>query len=102
MSTDEAFDEHDPFVAHFRREPLPGAGVRIILVSELPEESARPAIEPIVEALAGAGRHVETRFIAFERGKMRLGESIEGALEGSLPPLVLLTTAVEPWTSAHL
>ena len=102
MSTDEPFDEHDPFYAHFHREPLPGAGVRIILITEQPEETARSIIAPVVDALSAAGRPVETRVITFERGKTRLGQALEGALEGRLPPLVLVTTAVEPWSPAHL
>src|SRR4051794_29816904 len=102
MSTDESFDEHDPFYAHFHREPLPGAGVRIVLITELSEESARPVVAPIADALAAAGREVQTRVVAFEKGKTRLGQALEGALEGPLPPLILVTTAVEPWSPAHL
>ena len=34
MSTDESIDEQDPFYAHFHREPLPGAGVRMLVAME--------------------------------------------------------------------
>src|SRR3954471_7723460 len=102
MSTDEAFDEHDPFYAHFHRQPLPGAGVRIVQITELSEVSARPVIAPIADALAAAGREVQTRVVAFEKGKTRLGKALEDALDGHLPPLVLVTTAVEPLSPAHV
>src|SRR4051794_27177293 len=102
MSTDEPFAEDDPFFAHFHREPLPAAGVRIILITERPEESARAIVGSVAEAVAAAGRPLETRVITYERGRTRLGQAIEGALEGDVPPLVLVTTAIEPLSPAHL
>jgi hypothetical protein len=102
MSTDESFDEHDPFFAHFHREPLPDAGVRIILITELPEESARLIVASVEEAMAAAGRPVETRVIAYEQGKTRLGQAMGTALEGRVPPLALVTTAIGPLSPAHL
>src|SRR4051812_40099762 len=102
MSTDESPDEHDPFFAHFHREPLPGAGVRIILITEQPEESARSIIAPIVESLSAAGRPVESCIIRFERGKTRLGQALENGVADGGPPLVLITTALEPWAPAPL
>src|SRR4051794_28665740 len=102
MSTDESLDEHDPFFAHFHREPLPGAGVRIILITEQPEESARLIVASVASALESAGRPVESRIITFDRDKMRLGQALEVAVADRVPPLVLVTTAIEPWSPAHL
>ncbi len=38
MTPTEASD--DPFADHLRRDPLPNAGIRIILLTDLPSESA--------------------------------------------------------------
>ena len=40
MSDDEAVDDDDLSCAHFQRDPLPEAGIRIILLTDLPEDSA--------------------------------------------------------------
>ena len=38
MTTSEEFD--DPFLRHFQRDPLPDAGIRIILLTDLPADRA--------------------------------------------------------------
>ena len=50
MTTSEVSD--DPFVEHLRRDPLPNAGIRIILLTRLPAESA----ERIISTPGGFGR----------------------------------------------
>ena len=47
MTTSEELD--DPFSAHFKRDPLPGAGIRIVLLTKLPHEQAEAVIAPLVE-----------------------------------------------------
>ena len=86
----------DPYLAHFHRDPLPGGGVRIILVTEQPEETAASHLAPLVAWLEAAGRPSETRTVVFDRRTGRLDASIRQALQGTEHPLVLITTAVEP------
>jgi hypothetical protein len=102
MSADESHDENDPFAAHFHREPLPEAGVRVIQITELPEDAAQSVVAPLDLWFRSSGRAIELRVIRVDRATARLGEAIETALEGTSLPIVLITTAVEPWTSAHL
>ncbi len=40
----EEFD--DPFLRHFRRDPLPDAGIRIVLLTDLPPDRAEEVIAP--------------------------------------------------------
>ncbi len=48
MTTSEELD--DPFSAHFHRDPLPGdAGIRIVLLTNLPHEEAEAVIAPLCE-----------------------------------------------------
>ena len=56
MSAEETLDENDRYAAHMRRNPLPGAGIRIILLTELAADSAARIIEPIVAWLQALGR----------------------------------------------
>jgi hypothetical protein len=82
------------------REPLPGAGVRIILLSAASPEDAERILAPVVNRLSVLNRVVETRVEnPIETG---LGRSIERGLESASLPLVLITTATEPWTPAHV
>ncbi len=46
MTTSE---EQDPFSAHFKRDPLPGAGIRIVMLTKLPYEQAEAVIAPLSE-----------------------------------------------------
>src|SRR5690242_3748672 len=98
MTTSEELD--DPFLRHFRRDPLPDAGIRIILLTEQPEGRAGPILAPLVDHLAAIGRAVETRIVAIE-GRP-LGAALARGLEGARLPLVLVTTAEEPWTEGHI
>jgi hypothetical protein len=102
MSADEIHDENDPFVAHFHREPLPEAGVRVIQITELTEDAAQTVVAPLDLWFRSSGRAIEIRVIRVDRTTVRLGEALETALDRTSLPLVLITTAVEPWTPAHL
>ena len=49
----------DPFEDHLRREPLPNAGIRIILLSDLSSANASSVIAALADQLAEMGRPVE-------------------------------------------
>jgi hypothetical protein len=102
MSTGSVIDEHDPYAAHFHREPLPGAAVRVILITSQNGDSAEAVLAPLTSAIAGAGRVVETRTVQFDQKTSCLRDVYETALQEPTSPLVLVTTATEPWSAAHL
>ena len=55
MTTSEEFD--DPFLRHFQRDPLPDAGIRIILLTDLHDDRAEAMIAPLADHRAhGPGR----------------------------------------------
>ena len=98
MTTSEVSD--DPFAIHLRREPLPDAGIRIILLTDLPSAKADGVIAPLVEFIAASGRAVECAVVPLAGSGF--GQSLERGLERASLPLVLVTTALEPWTVEHL
>ena len=98
MTTTEDLD--DPYFRHFHREPLPDAGIRIVLLTELTPERAESVVAPLVDRLREMGREVETQIIPIVDAD--LGSAPTSGLEGGRLPLVLVTTALEPWTAAHL
>ena len=102
MSSEESLDDNDPFAAHYHREPLTGAGVRIVLLTESPAETAAGIVAPIVTWLEAEGRCVEVRVMVLDRRLGRRNEALGTALEGATLPLVLVTTAEEPWSARHL
>ena len=75
MSADESHDENDPFAAHFHREPLPEAGVRVIQITELPEDAAQAVVAPLDLWFRSSGRAIEIRVIRVDRAMARLGEA---------------------------
>ena len=98
MTTTEELD--DPLSIHLRRDPLPDAGIRVVLLTGSSAETAAAIIVPLVERIGALGRAVEERVISVdERG---LAEALRRGLEGASLPLVLVTTAIEPWTADHL
>ena len=97
MTTSEAID--DPFASHIRRDPLPDAGIRIILLTDLPRPDAEAVIAPLRDHIKAMGRSVEERIL--EVNSSDLSHALCRGLEGASLPLVLATTAVEPWTPAH-
>ena len=100
MST-SAEEFSDPFDAHFRRDPLPDAGVRVIvLLTDLPTDGRGG------RSFAGAiicrrGRAVETAIVATEEQGSERGAEPRARRAPQLrwcwsrPPR-------EPWTAAHL
>jgi hypothetical protein len=97
MTTSEVSD--DPF-DRLRRDPLPNAGIRIILLSQSQEPSAAGVVAPLVELVAAHGRPVESRAVQVSDGGY--ARALERGLLGATLPLVLVTTAEELWTNDHL
>src|SRR5208337_3502395 len=102
MSAEETIDENDPYAAHMRRNPLPGAGIRIIFLTGPAADSAERILAPIVAWLQAAGRPVATRTVILDGRTARLNDAVRAALDDLSHPLVLITTAVQPWSPAHL
>jgi hypothetical protein len=98
MTTIEITD--DPFANHLRRDPLPNAGIRIILLTDLPAAIADGIISPLAALIETLGRSVERTTVPIRDDG--LGRSLERGLCGATLPLVLVTTAEEPLTSEHL
>jgi hypothetical protein len=98
MTTSEAID--DPFASHIRRDPLPGAGIRIILLTDLPRADAEAVIAPLIDHIQAIGRPVEQCILQLQGSG--LDRLFRQGLNGASLPLVLVTTATEPWTIAHL
>lgn len=99
---EEPIDDDDPYLAHFRREPLPKAGVRTILIGEVEEDAANALIAPATAYLNAAGRPVEVQFVRFDRRTMRLNTVIAAEVQRTMQPLVLIAMPVEPVTEQHL
>ena len=93
-------DTDDPFAAHFKRDPLPGAGIRLVFLTELPSEQAEAVIAPLSRRIAELGRPVEQRIISV--ADLDLAEAFRRGFEDAQMPLVLVTTAVKPWSAEHL
>src|SRR5271168_4136819 len=85
---------------HFHRDPLPNAGIRIILLTELSPDRAEAIVASLADGIAAMGRPVESRIVPV--AGTDLGSALSHGLEGAHLPLVLVTTAEEPWTEAHL
>jgi hypothetical protein len=99
MTTTEASD--DPFVEHQRRDPLPNAGIRVIILTDLPAETAAVVMESLADLITASGRPVERRIVPVNR-EHGTGQALKRGMLGAHLPLVLVTTASEPWTNAHL
>ena len=99
MTTSEEFD--DPFLRHFQRDPLPDAGIRIILLTDLPADRAEAIIAPLAESSGLDGPDGRDHASSGSKGQ-GLDLALSRRLAGAQLPLVLVTTAEEPWTEAHL
>jgi hypothetical protein len=97
---DSEVDAVDPFAEHNRREPLRGAGIRIIWLTEKSPEEAAAIIGPLCALISELGRPVEQRVVPING--ISLAQALEKGLSGATLPLVLVTSACEPWTQAHL
>lgn len=98
-SSPEPVEVLHPLDAHAVREPIPkSAGVWVVVLTE-GDERAEVVADSLRRLLNGRGRpirvvvepyHHESRVDRLRRG-----------LDGADLPLVLVTTATEPWTEAH-
>jgi hypothetical protein len=89
----------DPMEAHFRRDPLPKAGARVVAFGAGELGVAERVASGLAELLGKRGRVAETVVCDATEG---YGRGLEHGLETAVLPLVLVTTAIEPWTAAHL
>lgn len=99
MSSPDSEEPIDPWEAHFRREPLAGAAVAVIL-----REGDDPALTQQValsleRLIRGRGRGFELAQIPAD---LSAAEAIRQGLAATASPLVLVTTAQQPWTAAHV
>ena len=95
--------EIDPFEAHFRRDPLPDAGILALILEEStsqPEEGEAVA-ESLRELLKlHPDRHAEVRIVRASDGP--LCETLTAELKSASTPIILISTARGLWTSSHL
>ena len=97
-TTNEADD--DPFAEHIKRAPLPAAGIRIVVLTDKAHEDREGVALSLADLIVASGRGVDSCVVSV--GETGLGASLKRGLEGASFPLVLVTTAHEPWTKAHL
>ena len=80
---------------------MPDAGIRIILLTDHCRRNLPKAIVcSLADLIAASGRPVERCVVSV--GDDGLGRALERGLQGATLPLVLVTTAEEPWTKDHL
>lgn len=98
MTDEPPLDEYD---AHFRREPRAGAAIRVLALDSGRPERAGAIAEGLAGLIRGRGREASWEVLP-SRADAGLGPTIDGAVAEAEEPLVLLTTAVEPWSAGHL
>jgi hypothetical protein len=98
MSTLDEFD--DPFEAHFRRAPLPGAAVRVIVLARHDRTTAEEVARSLERLFAERGRGVESVVVVV--GERGAGAALREGLEGASAPLALVTTSRELGASEHI
>ncbi len=93
----------DPYEAHFHREPLPAAEVRIVLLAAADDDPARS--QKIADGLLGllaARNRRATACVVPVSPDPGWGPALDSAVQSASAPLILVTTATQPWTDAHL
>ena len=98
MTKSEEID--DPFSAHLKRDPLPGAGIRIILLTRLPHDRAVPSSPRWKKGSPSWNGRSSNESLTVDGVWPRRRASPRP--RGCHMPLVLVTTAIEPWTTNHL
>lgn len=93
----------DPYEAHFRRAPLSTAEVQILVLDASTEDPSRAQVvaDGLLGLLAGRNRRGSVRVVPVDR-QTGWGPALESAIRTVSAPLVLVTTAAQPWTDAHL
>lgn len=90
----------DPFEAHFHREPLPGASVRIVVIAVQPTDPPGEAATAIRGLLAARGR--DSDVVLVDPREARLGEAVERGLKGTTHPLALITREGSSWNAEQI
>lgn len=93
------YEGDDPLSLHFRRSPLPGAGVRIVAIAGKDASKTREIADGIASLFAERGREAEVVVVEPFDGR---SQAVTCGIEGAVFPLVLVTTAETAWTAAHL
>jgi hypothetical protein len=91
----------DPYEAHFHREPLPRAAVRVVVLDRGGDSQAEAVGAGLIALLGGRNRKADLHVVSV-RDCGGIGPAIERGADDTDSPLVLVTTAREPWTDAHL
>src|SRR5208337_2217010 len=103
MSVEETLlDDDDPLTAHLRRQPLPKAGARIVVITDSPDGSATVVVAPLVDWFAREDRALELRTVIVDSRRPRLDQAMAAALDQATLPLVLITTATGLYGPEHL
>lgn len=93
-------DEDDDLLDRLaRREAMSGGGVRIVAIAGRDAALTRTIAEGIADLLTERG--LESEVVVVEPFDGR-GDALSRGIAGSTLPLVLVTTAEEPWTADHL
>lgn len=100
-SAESAAPPDDPYEAHFHREPLPKAPVRVVVLDRGGDARAEAVGAGLIGLLGGRNRRADLRVISV-RDCGGIGPAIERGAADSDSPLVLVTSSREPWTDAHL
>lgn len=92
--------ELDPYEAYVRRDSVAGAGVHVIVVGREDQEAAERVALGLIELLRESGREADAEILMADKwfGLPRV-DPFHRATER---PLVLVTTARQPWTREHL
>jgi hypothetical protein len=93
-------DEPHPFEVHFRRESRATAGVHVLVIAVEDADRAERIARGLLDLLQLRGRAADAEIVIADKW---FGLPREDALRSDSPhELVLVTTACQPWTMAHL
>lgn len=89
-----------PLDAAALREPLPGAAVRVVVMAtrETPDPDAIG--QGLLDLIRAKGREADAYVVWVDQNGW--DQALEQGLAGGSEPVVLVTSAVQPWTAAHL
>jgi hypothetical protein len=93
--------ELDPIEAACRREPMDGAGVRVIVLAGADREAAERVARSVEKLVAARERKAESVVVPVAECD-GLHHALARGLENAKLPLVVVTTADAAWTAAHL
>lgn len=99
MTTSEDLTDVHPFDLHCRRDSLPKAGARIVAIG-FDRDRAAMIAEGIADLLRKRGRDAEPWPVSI--GSCDFGATLSEGIKGAELPLVIVSTATEPWPEATL